>query len=267
MIRRILSLALVGVLALAIFAACQSSAPTLSPTAAPTEASLAAATAAASPTTAAASSPAPTDTVAAPATPTESSQAEATASAPAEAASAAVQIALADDAITVDGDGVTVNGNTATIARAGVYSLSGALSDGQIIVDTTDEGLVQLILNGVKLANASSAPLFIAAAGQVEIVLADGTTNTLTDGATYIFADPEEDEPDGALFSKADLTISGNGALVVTGNYEDGIVSKDGLVIAGGDITVTAAEDALHSNDSLTINGGQLTLAWNSVNT
>ena len=155
MIRRILSLALVGVLALAIFAACQSSAPTLSPTAAPTEVSLAAATVAASPTAAAASSPAPTATVVAPATPTESSQAQATVSAP---ASAAVQIALADDAITVDGDGVTVNGNVATIARAGVYSLSGALSDGQIVVDTTDEGLVQLILDGVKLANASSAP-------------------------------------------------------------------------------------------------------------
>lgn len=256
MIRRILSLALVGLLALAIFAACQSSAPTLSPTAAPAEAIPVATES--SPTAAAVSSPAPTDTVAAPATPTESSQAQATVSAP---ASAAVQIALADDAITVDGDGVTVNGNVATIARAGVYSLSGALSDGQIVVDTTDEGPVQLILNGVKLANASSAPLFIAAAEQVEIVLADGTTNTLTDGATYIFADPEEDEPDGALFSKADLTISGNGALVVTGNYEDGIVSKDGLVIAGGDITVTAAEDALHSNDSLTIDGGQLTLA------
>lgn len=257
MIRRILSLALVGVLALAIFAACQSSAPTLSPTAAPTEVSLAAATVAASPTAAAASSPAPTATVVAPATPTESSQAQATVSAP---ASAAVQIALADDAITVDGDGVTVNGNVATIARAGVYSLSGALSDGQIVVDTTDEGPVQLILDGVKLANASSAPLFIAAAEQVEIVLADGTTNTLTDGATYIFADPEEDEPDGALFSKADLTISGNGALVVTGNYEDGIVSKDGLVIVGGDITVTAADDGIRGKDYLLVTNGIITV-------
>lgn len=40
-----------------------------------------------------------------------------------------------------------------------------------------------------------------------------------------------------------------------------GIKAVNDLVIAGGTITIDAADDALHSNDSLTINGGSLTLA------
>ena len=47
----------------------------------------------------------------------------------------------------------------------------------------------------------------------------------------YTFADPAEDEPNAAIFSKADLTVAGNGALVVNGNYNDGIASGDGLLL------------------------------------
>lgn len=264
MIRRMLSLTLAGILALAAFAACQSNAPTLPPIAAPTEAitaaSPAAATAEPRPTAAAASSPAPTNTVAAAATPTESSQAQATVSAPADAASAAVQITLAGDAIAADGPGVAVQGASATITAAGAYRLSGALSDGQIVVDVPGQGQVQLILDGLELANPSGAPLVIANAGAVEILLADGAVNALTDGASYLFANPEEDEPDAVLFSNVDLTIAGNGALTVTGNYDDGIASERGLVIAGGVITVTAKGDALTAETDLLISDGQLAL-------
>jgi len=265
MTRRMLSLALAGILALATFAACQSNAPTLPPTAAPAEAitaaSPAAATAEASPTAAPASSPAPTNTVAATATPTESGSAQATAASPTGTASAAVQITLTGDAIAADGPGVAVQGASATITAAGAYRLSGALSDGQIVVDVPGQGQVQLILDGLELTNASGAPLVIANAGAVEILLADGAVNALTDGASYLFANPEEDEPDAALFSNADLTIAGNGALTVTGNYDDGIASERGrLVIAGGVITVTAKGDALTAETDLLISDGQLTL-------
>ncbi len=175
-------------------------------------------------------------------------------------AATVVAITLNGDSITADGNGVTVNGSTATITSAGTYSLSGSLADGQIVVDTQDEDIVRLILNGVSLNNSTSAPLNIVNAEETILALADNTQNTITDGSAYVFANAEEDEPNAAIFSKSDLTIYGSGALTVNGNYNDGIASKDGLIIASGAITVNAADDGIRGKDYLVIEGGSLTV-------
>lgn len=83
---------------------------------------------------------------------------------------AVIPIVLNGDAITADGEGVTVDGSTATITSAGTYSLSGTLVDGQIIVDTEDEDIVRLILNGVDIGNSTSAPINIVSAEETMIV-------------------------------------------------------------------------------------------------
>ena len=171
-----------------------------------------------------------------------------------------VAIALNGDSISAASPAVSINGNVATITAAGTYSLSGTLADGQILVDTEDEAVVQLVLDGVSISSATGAPIAVMNAEEVAIVLADGTTNTLVDAASYVFPNPEEDEPNAALFSNADMTISGNGALNVTANYNDAISSDDGLVIAGGTIVVSAVDDGLRGKDYLAIQGGDLTV-------
>ncbi|MCB0210396.1 MAG: carbohydrate-binding domain-containing protein [Anaerolineae bacterium] len=173
---------------------------------------------------------------------------------------AVIAIALNGDSIAADSDGVTIDGSTATITAAGTYSLSGTLEDGQIIVDTDDEEIVRLILNGVDISNSTSAPINITAAEKVMIVLADGTENTLTDSESYVFEDPEEDEPNAALFSKADMTIYGSGSLTVNANYNDGIASKDGLIIDSGTITVNAVDDGIRGKDYLIVKDGTITV-------
>jgi hypothetical protein len=174
--------------------------------------------------------------------------------------SAPVQITLAGDAISVDGPGVTVNGSTATITAASAYRLSGTLADGQIVVDTEDKETVHLILDGADLRNSTGAPLNVIAAAAVVIVLADGSKNTVSDAASYVFADAATDEPNAAIFSKTDLTITGDGALAVQGNFNDGIASKDGLVIAGGSITVEAVDDGIRGKDYLLIEAGNISV-------
>ena len=171
----------------------------------------------------------------------------------------AVPIALAGATITADGAGVTVDGNTATITAAGSYRLSGTLDDGQIVVDSADAEPVRLILDGATLRNRTGAPILVRKAAAVVVILADGTQNVVEDGAVYTFADPAEDEPNAAIFSKADLTVAGNGALVVNGNYNDGIASKDGLLLNATSITVTAVDDAIRGKDYLVIEGGAIT--------
>jgi uncharacterized protein DUF4353 len=57
----------------------------------------------------------------------------------------------------------------------------------------------------------------------------------------------------------ADLTIAGTGSLDVNGQYNDGIVSKDGLVLAAGNVTVKAADDGMNASggaSSTTQSGG-----------
>lgn len=170
-----------------------------------------------------------------------------------------IRIDLRGDSIVADGDGVVVDGSTATITGAGSYELSGALADGQIVVDTEDAA-VRLILSGVDLHSSTGAPISIVSAEQTLILLADNTENVVADGSSYVFANAEEDEPNAAIFSAGDLTIAGNGSLTVAGNYNDGIASKDGLVIAGGAISVSAVDDGIRGKDYLVVKGGSLTV-------
>jgi hypothetical protein len=83
-------------------------------------------------------------------------------------------------------------------------------------------------------------------------ILADGTINQLTDGAFYVFED-DEDEPNFTFFSKENMSVAGSGSLTVTGNYNDAINCKDGLVINGATITVNAVDDGIRGKDYLIV--------------
>lgn len=165
-------------------------------------------------------------------------------------------ILLHGDSITVIGSGVTVEGTTATINAAGTYTITGMLNDGQIVVNSAAAEAVELILNGVDITNSQSAPFYVKNAAQATVVLADQTVNYLTDAATYVYDDPNDNEPNAALFSDDALTIAGSGALIVHGNFNDAITSKDHLVILGGDITAIAVDDGIRGKDLLDIQGG-----------
>lgn len=190
-----------------------------------------------------------------------------------------IPIVLNGNGITVNGTGATVSGSTVTISAAGTYGISGSLTNGQIIVNTEDKEVVRLILNGVNITNATNAAINIQAAKKVIIVLAENTENYVTDGASYVFENPNEDEPNAAIFSKSDLTIYGNGSLTVKGNYNDAIASKDGLIITSGSdnttgvddgnykravttvsVNVTAADDGIRGKDYLVIRDANITV-------
>jgi len=79
----------------------------------------------------------------------------------------------------------------------------------------------------------------------------------VSDAKTYTLP-ANEDEPNAAIFSKGDLTIFGNGTLNVEGNFNDGIASKDGLIIASGNITVRAVDDGIRGKDYLIVKNGTL---------
>jgi hypothetical protein len=169
-----------------------------------------------------------------------------------------VHITLNGTSITVDSTGATVSGSRVTITSAGTYSISGTLSDGQIVVSTKDNDVVRLILNGASITNTTNAPIFVENAVKTVLVLADNTKNYVTDGATY--TNSLDDDINAAIFSKDYLSIYGNGTLTVKANYQDGITSKDGMVIKSGTINVTAADDGIRGKDYLHIESGTFTV-------
>lgn len=170
----------------------------------------------------------------------------------------ATQITLSDGSIEVAGSGAKAEGDTVTVTQEGTYVLSGALSDGQIIVDAPDTDKIQLVLRGVSIHNQDYAALYIKEADKVFITLAADSQNILSDGTEYVQRD--EVNVDGVIYSKADLTINGGGSLNVIGNYKHGIVSKDDLIITGGKLSVTAQGQGLHGKDCVKIKDGSFAL-------
>ena len=169
-------------------------------------------------------------------------------------------ITLNGTTATVSGSGAAVTGGTVTITAAGTYVVSGTLTTGQIIINTTKDDLVRLVLNGVDITADKNAAVYVSKARKLVVILAEGTTNTITDVESYTYADAEKEEPNAALFSKCDLSINGTGSLTVNGKFSHGIATKDDLVIASGDITVKSVNVAIRGKDSVTVLDGKLNL-------
>ena len=138
------------------------------------------------------------------------------------------------------------------ITAAGEYTLSGTLTNGQVVVNVGDEEEVQLYLNNAEITNDSGSAILVENAEKVVITLNAGTDNSVTDGTNYTGLD-EDGEPDAAIFAHDDLTINGSGSLTIQANYSDGIESRDDLKITGGNISVTAVDNGLFGNNSLEI--------------
>lgn len=107
------------------------------------------------------------------------------------------------------------------------------------------------MFKGVSISNPDSAAVYIASADKVFITLAEGTENVVSNGGTYTNVD--ENNIDGVIFSKADLSFNGTGVLTVTADAGHGIVSKDDLIFTGGSYEILAAEHGMEGKDSVRI--------------
>ena len=136
-----------------------------------------------------------------------------------------------------------------TITNPGIYILSGKIT-GSITVNTN--GYVKLILNGVEITNNNGPAIMIENSKKTYIELNENSINYLIDNGNS--------ENDGVIYSKDDLIITGTGYLDVTANNQDGIVSKDSLVIDNGNINITSADDGIRGKDSVTILNGNINI-------
>ena len=160
---------------------------------------------------------------------------------------------------------IAQNEKTITISCQGNYQLTGSSNDNQIIVNAGSTDNVYLYLNGLQLASASDAPIYVQNANKVFLLLVDGTKNTLEDASTrtksYTKSNGSSDTTNATIYAKDDLTIKGSGALTVTGNYNNGIHCSNDLRIRDlPEITVKAKNHAIKGKGSVNIEGGYFEL-------
>jgi len=165
------------------------------------------------------------------------------------------------------GNCVSVTGGTVTIKCGGEYDFSGSYSgsDAQILVNTAKtDSSVYLNMKGLTLTNTADAPIYIQKASKAFVVAKNGTTNTFTDGSSrtknYTYTndsgEAKTDTTGACIYAKDDLTIKGEGTLIVKANYNNGIHTSNDLKVKNGLITVNAKNNGLKGKSSVEISGG-----------
>lgn len=157
----------------------------------------------------------------------------------------------------ITGGSVEENGTSYKITSAGEYTLTGLLSDGQIIVEAGEDDEVVLILSNTSISSTSGSPVLVVSAGEVHVKSEDSTYNVIYDKRTGTVSDDEESY-NAAIFSSCDLHINGSGTLIVKSSYDNGIKSKDDLEIKNVTLKVNSPGVALKGNDSVNIESGKL---------
>ena len=147
---------------------------------------------------------------------------------------------------------------TVKITAEGTYVVNG--EHESIIVSAPDTAKVRIILKNATVSNTSGPAIYIEKADKVFITACEGTVNTLSDGTSYT-GDFKDTNIDGAIFSKTDLTLNGEGTLNITGNCKCGVVSKDDLIICRLNLTVKSTGCALEGKDCVKIKDAAITVS------
>ena len=155
-------------------------------------------------------------------------------------------------------DGVTQSGSVYTITKNGEYTVAGLLSEGQLIVDAGDEDEITIVLNGTSITCSSGSPIYVKNASEVKIKSEENTFNEVIDKRAEATDDSSDDAGNAAIYATCDLKLVGKGALVVTGNYNNGIQSKDDLSIKNVIVKVTAVNNPIKGNDAVDIESGNI---------
>ncbi len=96
----------------------------------------------------------------------------------------AVRIHLEGETAVCDSDAVSLSASRVTLLDEGTYLVTGALTDGQLVVDADDTDKVQIVLAGAAITCADSAAIYSKNADKVFLTLAEGTENALTNGCS-----------------------------------------------------------------------------------
>ena len=154
----------------------------------------------------------------------------------------------------VEGVTASVSGGDVIINNTNTWSeqefiLSGSSSTGSLTYNGSYK--VKFHLNGVNITSTTGAALDIQCGKRIDIIVEDGTTNTLTDYASG--------SQKAAFNCQGHLEFSGAGSLTIKGNAKHALRAKEYILLkkSFGSLTVaSAASDGIHCGEYFQMNGG-----------
>lgn len=170
------------------------------------------------------------------------------------------KITLEGSKINIEGNGAKSEGNNITINSAGTFYITGTADDVSFVIDAGEDDEVQLVLDNAQITSKTTAPINGAKAKKLTITLNENSNNIIIDAENYTTFTNEE-ELNGAIYTKTDLVINGSGKLTVNANYNNGIVSKDGLKIINCNIEVNSKNHGIKGKDYVAIKNSTLTIS------
>lgn len=171
---------------------------------------------------------------------------------------------------------IAFNGGTATVTNSAGVAISYGSSSAAIAITSTVEGVEYVLsgssasgyvqitstyaskvtLNGVILTSPDGPALSVLSEARSFIVTTEGSSNVLTDSATYARSGS------GALYASGPLIFSGKGSVSVAGMKSHAICSATYVRALGGDVKVSVAvKDAVHASSFFRMDQGSFSLS------
>ena len=141
----------------------------------------------------------------------------------------------------------------ADVATEYTYTLQGTSNSGCFYHAGAYK--MTLVMNGVNLVNPDSAAINIQNSKRIAVQLADGTTNTLADGAN--------NTKKAAFLVKGHAEFAKGGSLTITGNKKHALACNEYMEVKKtvGTITITSAvADAINVSQYFQMNGGTVNI-------
>jgi hypothetical protein len=149
----------------------------------------------------------------------------------------------------VTGAYVTIDAQTNDVSKVNII-VSGKTDDGALKIYGSSKYC--LTLNGTEITSKRGCAINSQCKKRIYVVLADGTTNKLTDAETYTddtyYLSTTDEDRKGCFFSEGHLIFSGSGVLRVAGKTKHGIAT-DGYMWVRPGVTIVvdeARKNAVH---------------------
>ncbi len=155
----------------------------------------------------------------------------------------------------------TIADNTITfteISEETVYAISGSL-DGNIVIDVGESYNFELQLIGFTLSSSVECPITILSAKNADIKAKAGTESFIYDNREAVDS-TDETQYSASIYALCDLDICGQGSLIIESKNNNGIHTKDDLVVKNLTLSVKCVDNALKGNDSVTLENSKTTL-------
>ena len=137
-----------------------------------------------------------------------------------------------DFIVTIDGADVSIVTNAAIEGLQ--YYLSGTTSNGSLSLES--DMTYDVILNNVEITSTTTVPLNLPKNIERNIIIANGTTNILTDNT--------DSDGKAVINTKGATNIKGHGSLTINANKKHGISSDNNINIADATLNINHTAEA-----------------------